>query len=116
VRTLVTDPQVPVQWIFIGKPIAELLIQHARKHKEPELVIERALAVMHQPSDAQSHMDHWHVRIFCAPSDRYQGCLDRGPARWLKKDLKYLDTPHPVAPLQLDLAGLGLQRHRLAGL
>lgn len=116
VRTLVTDPQVPVQWIFIGRPIAELLIQHARKSKEPDFVIERALAVMHQPSDAQNHMDHWHLRIFCAPSDRYQGCVDRGPPRWLKKDLKYLDTPHPVAPLPLDLAGLGLERHRLAGL
>jgi penicillin-insensitive murein endopeptidase len=66
---------------------------------------------MHQPSDAQTHMDHWHLRIFCSPSDRAQGCNDRGPARWLKKDLKYLDTPpleDPPLNLALALRPLGL--------
>ena len=119
VRTLLTDPQVSVQWIFMGRALSELLLQHARRRKEPELIIERAIAVMHQPSDAQTHMDHWHLRIFCAPSDRYQGCIDRGPARWLKKDLKYLDTPQPVAALDalgLELKGLTLPHLRLVGM
>jgi penicillin-insensitive murein DD-endopeptidase len=119
VRTLLTDPQVSVQWIFIGRPIADLLLQHARRRKEPEHLIEKAMMVMHQPSDAQTHMDHWHLRIFCAPSDRYLGCIDRGPARWLKKDLKYLDTPQPVASLEalrLDRSRLVLPHLPLVGL
>jgi penicillin-insensitive murein endopeptidase len=115
VKILVTDPQVSVQWIFMGRGIGQLLLQHARAKKEPAYVIDRAMAVMHQPSDAQSHMDHWHLRVFCAPSDRYQGCADRGPARWLKKDLKYVDSPPPAGP-PLNLARLSLRPIGLSGL
>jgi len=111
VRALISDPSVSVQWIFIGRPLAQLLLQHARRRGEAAYLIERAEAVMHQPSDAQNHMDHWHLRVFCSPSDRYQGCQDRGPARWLKKDLKYLDTPPEPAPL--NLAQLALRQLHL---
>ncbi len=115
VKVLVTDPQVSVQWIFMGRGIAQLLLQHARAKKEPAYVMERAAAVLHQPSDAQSHMDHWHLRVFCSLSDRYQGCIDRGPARWLKKDVKYVDSPPPPGP-PLNLARLALQPIGLLGL
>jgi len=90
IRAFVTDPKVSVQWIFIGAPLARLLLLHARKRHEPEYIIERAAAVLHH---ANAHMDHAHVRVFCAPSDRAQGCIDRGPSRWLKKEIKYLDSP-----------------------
>jgi penicillin-insensitive murein endopeptidase len=107
VRALITDPQVSVQWIFVGRPIADLLLQHARRRREPAHILERAAAVMHQPSDAQTHMDHWHVRVFCAASDRSQGCKDRGPARWMKKDLKYVDEPgEPDPPLDVAMITL----------
>jgi len=114
IRSLITDPKVSVQWIFVGRPLSQLLLQHARRRNEPGYIIERAEAVMHQPSDAQNHMDHWHLRLFCAPSDRYQGCIDRGPARWLKKDLKYVDSPQPVAQLApVDLRALAFPHLRL---
>jgi hypothetical protein len=29
------------------------------------------------------------VRIFCDPADRMYGCVDAGPQRWMKKQLKY---------------------------
>ena len=92
VKSLVTDPKVSVQWIFIGRPISRLLLRHARRKKEPGYLVERAATVMHH---ANGHMDHLHVRIFCDPSDRALGCQDRGPSRWLKKDIKYIDSPPP---------------------
>jgi penicillin-insensitive murein DD-endopeptidase len=116
VKVLITDPETPVQWIFIGEPIAKLLLQHARRKREPAYLLERAAAVMHQPSDAQTHMDHWHLRIFCSPSDRYQGCIDRGPSRWMKKELKYVDSPVEPTPLPSGLARLTLQPLRIVGL
>lgn len=116
VKTLMTDPLVSVQWIFVGRPIAQLLLQYAEKTNEPSYIIERAMAVMHQPSDAQKHMDHLHVRIFCSPSDRYLGCIDRGPRRWLKKDIKYFDSPEWLPKLPLSFNQFALRPIRLLGL
>jgi penicillin-insensitive murein DD-endopeptidase len=117
IKALLTDRQVSVQWIFIGQPLAQLLLQHAKRRREPPYLIDRAAAIMHQPSDAQTHMDHWHVRVFCSPSDRYQGCIDRGPGRWLKKDLKYVDSPSETpTTLPASVARLTLQPLRIVGL
>lgn len=105
VKALVTDPEVPVQWIFIGRKLNRLLIRYAKRKREPPELIVRALRVMRQPGDASPHTDHFHVRIFCAPSDRKLGCNDRGPSRWFKKTLKYRDAPPYPQPID-DLAAL----------
>lgn len=100
VKALATDPYVPVQWIFIGRPLIQLLLDHAQKIREPAHIIEHVTRIMHQPGDASAHIDHMHVRIFCSLADRYQGCVDRGPSRWLKKTLKYTrlswSRPNPL--------------------
>lgn len=108
VRALITDPKVPVQWIFVGRPIIRLLLNHARKIKEPEALIARASTLMHQPSDSLSHMDHYHIRIYCSLADRRMGCIDRGPERWFKKDLKYTDEPPRNVDVPPALANLKL--------
>ena len=99
IRSLVTDPVVPVQWIFAGRAIRRQLLDYARRKNEPRALIERAAIVMHQPRDAGSHADHIHVRVFCAQNDRQFGCTDRGPKRWLKKSIKYVDVPPPRSAL-----------------
>ena len=48
---------------------------------------------MKQPSDAEVHDDHMHVRLYCAPGDRSLGCVDKGPVRWWKKMWKYMGVP-----------------------
>jgi penicillin-insensitive murein endopeptidase len=93
IKALVTDPQVPVQWIFIGRHVARLLIDHARRTAEPTYLINHVASLMHQPGDASSHNDHMHVRIYCDAADRMLGCRDRGPERWMKKTLKYVELP-----------------------
>jgi len=115
VRALVLDPKVSVQWIFVGRPISRLLLGHARRKREPPYIIERAATVMQH---AHAHMDHVHVRVFCAPSDRAHGCVDRGPSRWLKKEIKYIDIPPTGTPevIPTNLALLSIRPLRLLGL
>jgi penicillin-insensitive murein endopeptidase len=92
VRALLEDPVVDVQYLFIYEPLEQLLVAHAREIGEPEELIGRAQALLHQPGDSLPHDDHLHVRIYCPPTDRGLGCLDRGPLRWFKKSYKYLQS------------------------
>jgi penicillin-insensitive murein endopeptidase len=88
VRALLSRPGVEVQWIFIHEPLAALLIAEGEREGADPALLAKARGVMRQPSDAQPHDDHMHVRVFCAPSDRALGCVDKGPKRWLKKHWK----------------------------
>ena len=81
VRAMLTDPTVDVQWIFIHHALAELLLREGPAPDEDPALIAKAAALFHQPSDAQAHDDHMHVRVHCAPDDRMLGCVDRGPGR-----------------------------------
>jgi penicillin-insensitive murein endopeptidase len=90
VRALVTQSETEIQYLFIHQRLKERLLQHAAEIGEDPSIIERADALLHQPGDSLPHDDHLHVRIFCAPGDRSQGCSDKGPVRWLKKRYKYM--------------------------
>jgi penicillin-insensitive murein endopeptidase len=79
VRALITAPEAEVQYIFLYEPLSQKLLEYAHAHGEPDSLIARARAVLHQPSDSAKHDDHMHVRIYCAPEDRALGCVDRGP-------------------------------------
>ena len=41
----------------------------------------RAEAVLAQPRDSSAHLDHFHVRLYCALEERVEGCVDYGPVR-----------------------------------
>lgn len=90
IRALIDDPVVQVQWIFMDRDLAELVLREATAGGEQPAVVARAAALLHQPTDSQAHDDHMHVRVFCSPSDRSLGCQDRGPQRWWKKRWKYM--------------------------
>jgi penicillin-insensitive murein DD-endopeptidase len=94
VRALLTDPDVEVQWIFIHRALGALLIREAASAGEDPALLARAAFIMHQPSDAEPHDDHMHVRLYCDPGDRSVGCVDRGPVRWWKKMWKYMAPPY----------------------
>ena len=115
VKALLSDSEVAVQWLFISKGIKRRLLRYARSKGAAPALVARAELVMHQPGDASPHRDHGHIRVFCAIDDRDQGCIDRGPPRWLKKTIKYPNMP-PVRPLSfsnsLSLA-LGSNAHQL---
>ena len=96
VRALLETPGSEVQWIFIHRDLAGLLIAEAEREGAPAALLNRARALLHQPTDSQPHDDHMHVRVFCDPSDRPFGCSDKGPRRWLKKHWKYLRSGAPL--------------------
>jgi penicillin-insensitive murein endopeptidase len=93
IRALLTDPDSEVQWIFIQNGLGALLIREAAAAGEDPALLARAAFIMHQPSDAEPHDDHMHVRLYCDGADRSLGCIDRGPVRWWKKLWKYMAPP-----------------------
>ena len=98
VQSMLSRPEAEVQWIFIHRALAGLLLAEAEREGADPAVVMRALALLHQPTDSQPHDDHMHVRLFCDPADRAFGCTDKGPKRWLKKHWKYMGRGE-VAPL-----------------
>jgi penicillin-insensitive murein endopeptidase len=92
VASLLSDPIMEVQWIFIHQPITELLLQEAEREKADPALVARAREILHQPTDASPHDDHMHVRVFCPVQSRMFGCVDKGPRRWWKKRWKYMSS------------------------
>jgi len=90
VASLLSDQMMEVQWIFMHKPLTELLLQEAGKENADPALVARAREILHQPSDAPPHDDHMHVRVFCPVASRVFGCVDKGPRRWWKKRWKYM--------------------------
>lgn len=99
VRAAIDNPVVPVQYLFVYDPLRQLLLDHAIAIGESADLIEAASYVLQQPGDSANHDDHFHLRIYCPPSDREIGCRDRGDLRWGKKRRKY-PPPPPTAPTE----------------
>jgi penicillin-insensitive murein DD-endopeptidase len=93
IRALLRDSDVEVQWIFVQRDLAARLIQQGVAEGDDPVLLARASQIVRQPSDAEAHDDHMHVRIYCDPSDRALGCADHGPVRWWKKHWKYMEPP-----------------------
>lgn len=91
VRAAIENPVARVQFIFIYDPLRQMLLDYAREKGESADLIAQASHILRQPGGAAPHDDHFHMRIYCAGSDRVQGCEDTGPLRWIKRDLKYVD-------------------------
>ena len=79
VRAFLTLSDDTVQWAFVSRDLAQLLLDHARSIGEPDELVRRASAVLWQPSDSSPHDDHFHVRLYCAARDRLEGCINYGP-------------------------------------
>jgi penicillin-insensitive murein endopeptidase len=86
VRSIVRNPKVHVQWIFIAKQLEALLVEHAIALGEPSELVAKAENVLLQPGDSLPHDDHAHVRVACDADERVHGCLDVGPQwPWMPK-------------------------------
>ncbi|MEP7053145.1 MAG: penicillin-insensitive murein endopeptidase [Pseudomonadota bacterium] len=80
-RSLLTSPDIGVQFMFVCHEIEALLIDHARARGEPDELVAHAETVMLQPSDSLRHDDHVHLRIACSAEEAVFGCSGGGP-RW----------------------------------
>lgn len=95
VEALLTDSEVRVQWIFVSEGLEARLLEYARRKDRPAWLVEYAATVLYNPPDAPPHDDHFHLRIYCSRTDRFHGCVDRGPV-WQheKKRYKYGGPEH----------------------
>lgn len=79
VRSLVTDPEAAVQWIFCSYGVKARLLEYAALVEPDPEVIFRASWVLHQPTSGHPHNDHFHVRVACTPDEQAAGCQNTGP-------------------------------------
>ena len=93
-RSLLTSPEIGVQFMFVCHEVEALLIDHARALGEPDALIWQAETVMLEPSDSLRHDDHVHLRIACSPEESVAGCSGGGP-RW-----QWLPQNAPVRTLE----------------
>ncbi|WP_438032168.1 penicillin-insensitive murein endopeptidase [Sorangium sp. So ce204] len=105
VQHLLTDPRARVSHIFISDPLRSALIAHAKRIGVSRALIVRAQLAMMQPTGAESHDDHMHVRISC-PAAMRGSCIElaknapsraRARARTARKTDRALRTPPPPA-------------------
>ena len=70
-----------LQYIFISRPLRQMLLERAREVGADASVRRRARRVLRQPRGALPHNDHFHVRVYCSEVDVASGCWDRG-SKW----------------------------------
>lgn len=78
-KTLLTDPEVEIQFFFLSRQLEARIIEYALAKEDDLELIWRAETVMLQPGDSLPHADHVHVRIACRPSEAVTGCTGGGP-------------------------------------
>ncbi|XXX73539.1 penicillin-insensitive murein endopeptidase [Sorangium sp. So ce134] len=106
VQHLLTDPRARVSHIFISDPLRHALLAHAKRIGVSRALLVRAQLAMMQPTGAEPHDDHMHVRISC-PSAMRGSCIElaknapsfRTRARMAKaaKGLRTPSSPRPQA-------------------
>jgi penicillin-insensitive murein DD-endopeptidase len=104
VRTLLMDAEAPVQWILCSNGVKARLLRYAALHDGSAEALFRASWVLHEPTRALPHDDHFHVRVACTARQRASGCVDRGPIwPWIRKAVeKPASRPHrPLTDAQL---------------
>lgn len=89
-EALLGDPAIRLQWVFVSDGLRAKLLSWARKRNRPRWAIEYAATVLNQPGDSLPHDNHFHIRVYCTRTDRFHGCVERGPV-WQheKKSFKY---------------------------
>jgi penicillin-insensitive murein endopeptidase len=98
IESLLSDPAIDVQHVFVVNSIKRLLLRQAvKEHANPELLL-RARRVIVQPARGAPHRTHFHVRIYCADDDR-PACKDRPPFYAWHQPAK---APPPISALDLD--------------
>jgi penicillin-insensitive murein DD-endopeptidase len=112
VRALLADEDTEVEWIFIQRALAALLLRAATEAGDDPALVARAAFILHEPTDSEPHDDHMHVRLYCDPGDRKLGCSDRGPVRWLKKGWKYMAAPFGRGDVREDEIARDLRAQR----
>jgi penicillin-insensitive murein endopeptidase len=101
-RTLLSDPEVDVQFLFMSRDVEARLMEYAMAKETDLELLWHAQTVMLQPGDSLPHADHVHMRVACKPEEAVQGCTGGGP-HWPW----FAGFPELEAPLDHLLAQIG---------
>ncbi|MFW5925777.1 MAG: penicillin-insensitive murein endopeptidase [Myxococcota bacterium] len=94
VEALLSQTEVPVQYIFTHPTIRKRLLRTARRLRVPTEIRERVRRVMLRAGTSNPHRNHFHVRVYCDPGD-VPGCRDRGVVwKWVPD--AFLGDPRTV--------------------
>jgi len=74
VRSVVTNREAPIHWVFVHRALRERLLRYATAVGEQPAVIYEASERMAQPMPSGPHDDHFHVRIGCTETYVMEGC------------------------------------------
>ena len=113
VKTLLLDPMAQVQWIFVSRPLRDLLLEQARNDGADDDLYRRAAAVLHQPGDSSPHADHFHIRVYCSRDDLLEGCINTGPI-WDWVETYDADVRSRIAELATELRAEAPERRTYA--
>ena len=125
VEGLIESEAADIQYIFVSRPLRQMLLAEGRRQNADARTLRIAAAVLVQPGGALPHDDHFHLRIHCTALDLASGCQERGRPgptyhndrslyrAILRESRELLDDDHP----HWRRAALGrlalLQDHRL---
>lgn len=88
VRALLSDPAIDLQWIFCSHGVKAQLLDYALSIETETSLLVRAAHILHQPSTGNPHDDHFHIRVFCSPTELDSGCIDSEPIwPWVRRAL-----------------------------
>ncbi len=78
IASLLDDPVAPVQYIFVSHRVRQWILEAGEQRHASRAMLERAATVLYQPHRGGAHRTHFHMRIYCDPSDRPE-CVDVAP-------------------------------------
>lgn len=73
IRSLVTESNPPVQWLFVARWLQRMVIDHALSIGEDPELAWQIEALLQQPGDSAPHGDHIHLRQMCAADEMCTG-------------------------------------------
>jgi penicillin-insensitive murein endopeptidase len=74
VRSWLRDKRAGISHVFVASHVRARILEFARANKARSRHYDAAAALLHQPSNAAAHDDHFHVRIEC-PEEQSDICV-----------------------------------------
>lgn len=110
VRSLVMDPDARVKWLFCSNELKARLLRYAARYERSPQAVLRATWILHEPSRADVHDDHFHLRVGCSRTEQGLGCIEESPHwPWLtdparKSDVEARTAAHDASLVRWLLA------------
>lgn len=76
VNSLLTNPHMEVEYIFMADFLVDLMRETAARAGVSASRFKQLRRQVHQPRGALPHDDHMHVRFSCTPDDTLNGCRE----------------------------------------